>query len=47
MCIECERLESRVRQQEETVAQLIGMMAVINNEVKNLIDQKESVPERR
>lgn len=47
MCRNCEHLEARVRQQEETVAQLIGMMAVMNEKVRKMTDQKETVPGER
>lgn len=47
MCVNCERLEARIRQQEETVVQLIEMVAMMNGNMKNLLEQKERMPGTR
>ncbi|SDX97767.1 hypothetical protein [Salimicrobium album] len=47
MCGKCERLEVRVRQQEETVAQLIEMIASVNGKMQSLNEKEKGVPGRR
>ncbi|WP_347862388.1 hypothetical protein U0355_04240 [Salimicrobium sp. PL1-032A] len=43
MCEKCDHLEMRIRQQEETVAQLIEMVASMKGTVGDLVERKETI----